>query len=64
MVPTLLLLRDDYSGLGCLVLAIELINYEGLNPFTSDFTVTVSDINGLFIYFFLSIKFIVKLLFV
>ena len=34
-----------------------------VDHFTSDFTVTVSDINSLFIYFF-SIKFIVKQVFV
>ena len=33
------------------------------NPFTGDFTVTVSDINGLFFKFFLY-KFIVKQVFV
>ena len=32
---------------------------DGFNPFTSDFTVTVSDINGLYFFIFFSIKFIV-----
>ena len=34
-----------------------------INPFTGEFMVTVSDINGLFFLFFFSIKFIVKQVF-
>ena len=41
-----------------------LCNGTGINPFTSDFTVTVSDVIGLYIYLFFSIKIIVKQVFV
>ena len=37
------------------------IHINKLNPFTGDFTETVSNINGLFLFF--SIKFIVKQVF-
>ena len=40
---------------------VQNIHINKLNPFTGDFTETVSNINGLFLFF--SIKFIVKQVF-
>ena len=37
-----------------------LLPTQTFNPFSGDFTVTVSDINGLYFLNFFSIKFIVK----